>query len=166
MYSSLFSSVVFILVAVLPGSIISFSLFCSKVSVACIFMFLNCYAAEIYPTPYRTLGLGVYNSVGKIASIFMPWVFLPAFAYSTFLPMYICAGFTVLAAIGAWLLPMDATGKPLDMREEETAQLKGGDDYRSMIELDKIMKWSSELDSCDHKFFIFIIYYSSLMIIL
>lgn len=70
---------------------------------------LNALPAESYPTHLRTLGVGTAHGIGKIAGALSSFAILPLFYYSTFLPFYFGALFSLICIIILLFYPIDAT---------------------------------------------------------
>uniref|UniRef100_H3AD00 Major facilitator superfamily (MFS) profile domain-containing protein n=1 Tax=Latimeria chalumnae TaxID=7897 RepID=H3AD00_LATCH len=80
------------------------------------------YAAELFPTVVRTMGVGTCNTISRVGSIISPY-----FAYlgyfNIFLPYIIMGSLTILAAVLTLFLP-ESYGMPLPETIEQMQKLK------------------------------------------
>lgn len=84
--------------------------FCCKVNWGT----LNVLFAESYHTLYRSLGVGITMSVGRIAASIVPFIIYPIHFGNSYLPFLICSGLTFLAGVLLVYYPVDLTKKSLD----------------------------------------------------
>jgi len=79
---------------------------------------LYVYTPEVYPTLLRSSGLGIANSVGRIGGMITPYMALVVtqlwgeLGFLFTIAGYALAGF--IAALCAFLLPIETIGRPLD----------------------------------------------------
>ena len=86
----------------------------AKVLLSMTMIFCYQYTGEVYPTKYRTTGIGFASGFGRFATIFMPVCYLGLIQVSLTFPFLI---FGILALISTFIsmkLPFDTTGKELD----------------------------------------------------
>jgi len=101
--------------------------FCVKMGFAMIYPL----TAEVYPTSYRTAGVGFASGVGRIGAAMMPFFCIKAFEYGTLGPILLFAFVSVLAAISSFLIPFDTFGRALDAGEERKTSLLNKDNVGS-----------------------------------
>jgi hypothetical protein len=68
---------------------------------------------KAYPTPVRTTGVGVANSVSKFASIFTPFISTYLTTISIIVPLIIFGSLSAIAAICTLFLPLETHQKKL-----------------------------------------------------
>jgi len=91
------------------------------------FIMINALTAELYPTSYRTSGLGIASGVGKIGASMMPWFCVTAYEYSTFAPIILFAIVSGIGAVASYMIPYDTSGRALDIQEEKRRSLLNKD---------------------------------------
>ena len=74
--------------------------------------------AEIYPTKYRTLGIGVASAVGRIAGCIMPFIAIKLFYQNINYPFFSFFLVGALGLVGTLMLPYDTRGRFLDINQE------------------------------------------------
>jgi putative MFS transporter len=72
--------------------------------------------AEIYPTQYRTLGIGLASAFGRIAGCIMPFLAIKLFYFNIYSPFFSFFIFGSVGLIGTILLPYDTRGRYLDLK--------------------------------------------------
>ena len=86
----------------------------SKVLLSMTMIFCFQYTSEIYPTKYRTTGIGFASGFGRFATIFMPICYFELKKVSLLFPYLIFGALTIISSIVSMKLPFDTTGKDLD----------------------------------------------------
>jgi putative MFS transporter len=71
--------------------------------------------AEIYPTKYRTLGIGLASAFGRIAGCIMPFLAIKLFYFNIYSPFFSFFLFGFLGLLGTISLPYDTRGRCLDL---------------------------------------------------
>ncbi|XP_067899873.1 organic cation/carnitine transporter 2-like isoform X2 [Heterodontus francisci] len=75
-----------------------------KFGTTCAFSIVYVYAAELYPTAVRNMGVGVSSMASRLGSIISPYIFYIG-VHHEFLPFILMGSFTVLSAILTLFLP-------------------------------------------------------------
>jgi MFS family permease len=75
-----------------------------KTAVTCAFGTVYLYTSELYPTPVRTLGVGISSMVGRVGAMASPYVALMAH-WAVWVPAAAFAAAALLAAAAVRLLP-------------------------------------------------------------
>jgi MFS family permease len=90
--------------------------------------------AEIYPTKFRTMGVGIASAIGRIAGCIMPFVAIKLFYHNIYSPFFSFFIMGVAGLIGTLMLPYDTRGRYLDIQtdsfKELSTQLKS--DFRKI----------------------------------
>jgi MFS family permease len=92
------------------------------------------YTAEIYPTSYRALGLGVGGSIGKLGAVMSPTLCIWAFDTGAMIPLLLFAAASLIGLIASYLLPFDTRTRIMDTREEGLLT-KGTEPARRSVQL-------------------------------
>lgn len=71
------------------------------------------YTSEILPTSVRATGIGFANSIGKIASVFSPWIGTTLLSFSPRIPLSIFCVLSLGAAGAAFCLPIETSSRHL-----------------------------------------------------
>ena len=79
--------------------------------------------AEVYPTSYRTAGVGFASGVGRIGASIMPWFCMISYEYDPLGPIILFSFISVIAALASYALPFDTYGRALDLDEKKRSLL-------------------------------------------
>ena len=86
----------------------------AKIFIAMTMIFCFQYTTEIYPTKFRTTGIGFASGVGRIGTIFMPIFYFALEKESILTPFFAFSLLSFFAAFASFKLPFDTAGKDLD----------------------------------------------------
>lgn len=75
-----------------------------KFAISASFALIYVYAAEVFPTPLRSAGIGFCSAAARVAAIICPMILLLGEYYDR-LPLFIFSGCSVLAGLLVLLLP-------------------------------------------------------------
>lgn len=75
------------------------------------------FTSEVYPTKYRTTGLGLASGIGRFGGMAMPWVCVSLADINPVAPFLSFAALGMVVGVINFLLPFDTTGKALDTVE-------------------------------------------------
>ncbi|XP_033637857.1 organic cation transporter protein-like [Asterias rubens] len=92
-----------------------------KFCITCSFSVAFLYGTEIFPTPVRNIGFGIASICGRVGSILAPFIIYLE-EYSSYLPLNIFGGLSLIAGILVVLLP-ETRNKPLPETMEDAEML-------------------------------------------
>lgn len=79
--------------------------------------------AEIYPTKFRTMGIGIASAIGRIAGCIMPFVAIKLFYINIYSPFFSFFIMGIAGLIGTLILPYDTRGRYLDIQNDSFKEL-------------------------------------------
>ena len=94
-------------------TLLTFFLFVIRAFAAGAFMMIYVYTPEIYPTNVRALGMGVGTSSGRIGALLTPYAAQVLIRVNDYAMISLYAGFSLVLAIVAMLLPIETKGRHL-----------------------------------------------------
>jgi len=71
------------------------------------FNFIYPLTAEIYPTMYRTMGLGCASAFGRLSTCALPFILIKMFYVNIYLPFLMIFIVSFAGMFGTWLIPHD-----------------------------------------------------------
>lgn len=75
--------------------------------------------AEIYPTNYRMLGIGMTSATGRVASCIMPFVAIKLFYYNIKAPFFSFFLVGIIGFVSTLMLPCETRGRFLDFHSDD-----------------------------------------------
>ena len=94
-------------------TLLTLFLFVIRAFAAGAFMMIYVYTPEIYPTNVRALGMGVGTSSGRIGALLTPYAAQVLIRVNDYAMISLYAGFSLVLAIVAMLLPIETKGRHL-----------------------------------------------------
>ena len=90
----------------------------SRFTMKLIFSILYPFSTEVYATSQRTIGYGTACAIGRLGTIFMPFVLFPLMSLNSDYPFYFITLLSVIGSLAAYFLPYDTTDYYLDTKFE------------------------------------------------
>ena len=81
----------------------------SRFTMKLIFSGLYVFTTEAYATIQRTIGYGTACAIGRLGSIFMPYVLFPLLTINTSYPFYFITALSLLGTLASYYLPFDTS---------------------------------------------------------
>ncbi|KAH9489330.1 hypothetical protein Btru_051657 [Bulinus truncatus] len=118
----IFTAVVMLVNICMPRAVLTFFLFVARAVISGAFQGAYVYTPEIYPTSVRAVGLGTCSGLARVGAIITPFVAQVLLKQSTYAAISLYGSFCLLAALAAFLLPIETRG--YDMKDTGTEQPK------------------------------------------